>query len=256
VVLAFIDDIARCSKAAGLKTATIAYDCIAEYLNCAAIDVRAYEEFGQHLQLVQLMPINGVLAMDDAAIMQALSQSCFVVLAGDLTRSPSVYPFNKQMMAMQPTLRAFCEKELVLIKRYSLTDTTVELYMRPWIAFHGNDGPWITNKGLTLTGWSAMLRKCPAIELRGKIDLDLLGSVPRPRISLKSGTRYSTLPASLDVAEGQYRLRFSIPPDLLTEDEVEIQVAFDLYFLPKHLGLNEDTRRLVMHTPEDIKVSP
>jgi hypothetical protein len=37
---------------------------------------------------------------------------------------------------------------------------------------------------------------------------------------------------------------------------VRIRVLFDTYFVPKDLGINEDTRQLVIMTPKQIELLP
>jgi hypothetical protein len=254
VVLTFHDDIVQCSRDAGLKNPHIAYDCIAEFLHAGVTDVRAFEQHGQNLQLSQLMPNNGVLAMDETAIRQALDQSHFVVLAGESYFTESLYPFNQQMKAWQSELRAYCDRELIHIKRYAFQDTSFDLYMRPWVNFHGNAGPWVTSKGLTLTGPGAVLTKASAIELRGKINLKLLGSVPVAKAAMKSMSDWQPLPAALQVDDGEYRLRLTLPVAHDLQDEVEIHLDFDRFFVPRDLGFGRDGRQLVVHTPREIKV--
>ena len=254
VVLAFHDDIVQCSRDAGLKKPQIAYDGIAEFLHAGVTDVRAFEQHGLHLQLNQLMPHNGVMEMDATAIRQALAQSHFVVLTGDSYFTQPLYPFNQQMKAWRSELRAYCDNELIHIKRYAFQDTSFDLYMRPWLSFHGNVGPWVTSKGLTLTGPGALLTKASAVELHGVIDLNLLGSVPNPKAALKSRSDWETLPVAFQVEGQEYRLRLTLPAGHALQEKVEIQLQFDRFFVPRDLGFGNDTRQLVVYTPSEIKV--
>ena len=63
-------------------------------------------------------------------------------------------------------------------------------------------------------------------------------------------------PASLTFPdESHYVLDFRVPRRLLAGDApVELRVTFDTHFVPKQLGMNEDTRELVVWGPGQIEL--
>src|SRR5262249_58874710 len=88
------------------------------------------------------------------------------------------YPFHASMKGLEPRVRAFCERELLLVKRYRILGVEYALYARPALRLGGDRDGWVTDRGLTLTGPGAALRKRPTVRLAGKIDLRLLGKAP------------------------------------------------------------------------------
>jgi hypothetical protein len=154
---------------------------------------------------------------------------------------------------MRPRLRAYCERELVHLKRYKLLDTTADLYMRPWVAIHGESGGWVTSRGITVTGKGELLRKAPTVELRGKINLAWIGRPPGVTAALQRENGQRLLPATMDVNGYDYRLRFTLPVGELEAGPVEVQVQFDRYFVPRDLGMSADSRQLVVCWPLEVK---
>jgi hypothetical protein len=254
-VLAFHEDLWHHSREAGLKTPIVSFDCFHHLLFLPGANAFTYEQHRTLLNATQAMPANGVMAMNDAAIGQALESSHFVVLTTGATRASLLYPFHQQMETQRSGLRGYCERELIHVQSYHMLDSTVDLYMRPWVAFHGASGGWITSRGCTLAGRGEVLRQAPTIEMRGKIDVGSLRHVPGVSVALQRESGSVRVPATFDVTGDDYRLRFTLPADQLATGPVEIQVKFDHYFVPRDIGMNQDIRQLVARAPSEVKAS-
>jgi hypothetical protein len=121
----------------------------------------------------------------------------------------------------------------------------------------GPGGDWIEHKGLILTILTDDLARRPYIVFGGDANYEVLGDNPKPHAVLTSGdgAPERELPAWL-IAKGQ---KYEVVIDahaapLQPGRQYSLHVTFDRYFVPKALGINEDTRKLVVRMPAKIEL--
>jgi hypothetical protein len=122
----------------------------------------------------------------------------------------------------------------------------------------GDSGGWVTSDGLVLTGPTEVLRSWPVIELRGRGYFEHLGRLPAARAEMTVGKAPpAPVRATFTVSGGEYCLRLEPETAGLPEHaQAQVRVTFDCYFVPAELGLNGDTRRLVVPTPRVALLAP
>ena len=251
-ILALQDEIVRRTRDMAPRTALLSTDCVTDVLALPAICALAYEKDGVQLKLEQLLGSNH-LDVAEAEARAEVERSDLVILSGESTLFDPRLPFHGRMRQMRGWLRDYCARELSLVGRYPVLDVTFELYARPTLQLSGVACDWITSKGFTLTGTREDLARRPAVCLSGKIDLRYLGKVPHVQVVLKGEKGDRPVPATLEVENGRYRIRFTVDPaDLPRTSPVTLAVHFDAHFVPKALGLNEDPRELVVQTPQRV----
>ena len=118
-------------------------------------------------------------------------------------------------------------------------------------------GDWIEHKGLILKVEADDLARRPFIVFDGLANYQVLGGKPELRAVLTtapSGAEFE-LPARL-VASGQ-RYEAIIDTHTVTiqpGQQYSIKLTFDRYFVPKALGINDDTRELVVMMPAKVEL--
>jgi hypothetical protein len=130
--------IAHC-RTAGLTRPTLAVDTAHPFLNGGAFDVVARERHGTDLEVRQLLG-NGVLAVGEAWVLEALRESDVVILTAGPPLGERCYPFHQEVEALRPRMREFCEKNRVLVKEFPVAGSLLRLYVRPASARPGPGG--------------------------------------------------------------------------------------------------------------------
>lgn len=95
----------------GLEEPRLAVTWILDGLNGPTFRVLGYERHRRWLQIDETLP-TGLFETTPETVMAQLAQSDFVcLLAGDRAEA-TPWPFNRQMVAMQPVLRQWCDANL------------------------------------------------------------------------------------------------------------------------------------------------
>jgi hypothetical protein len=226
-------------------------DMLADWMHPGALAVRAYESQGRTISYV--FEVGGVFALTEVDALAAVKKSQIVLLSTGSQSAPNCYPFNRCMVELRPILREYCDRHMIKRASQRVSDTTVDVYVRP-VCTGGTVDGWIETSGLTI---SADQRPVPrTLEARGKIDLQLLGKVPEARASITRDGCSGTAGASLRVVGDDYVLRLELPASERGPAPCSVTVEFDTYFVPRNLGKGADDRRLVLRVPDVIELDP
>ncbi|HEY3341693.1 MAG TPA: hypothetical protein VGK81_06730, partial [Anaerolineae bacterium] len=136
------------------------------------------------------------------------------------------------------------------------------LYMRPSVQIVGDSAGWITSQGLMLVATAETLRVRPNIELGGTTILaeHLRGKTTmKAEVTTSNGEgEFVAAPATFDLSvvpkgASQYKAVIHLGSiKIPAEGNVRVKVSFDKFFVPKEIGLNADTRHLVVMTPKQV----
>jgi hypothetical protein len=250
------DLVIRQSRHLNLGSPVVSVDRVLDYFNVNALRTMAYERHGILLDARKGLGA-GIFAMSLPEAEGAIRESDFVVVTTRGKEEGLVYPFDTAMAGMYPEIVELCNQSFVPLRRFRIFDREMTLYVRPQMSAAGNSGGWITSEGLTLLGSTAILRARPLVELRGRTNFSYLGRLPAVSAEMLLPNRVgketkATLRRSSDSTD-EYRIALEVDPrDLSDETALQIHLSFDAYFVPKDLGINADTRRLVIRTPDEI----
>jgi len=242
----------------GWTAPKISVDRTLDYLHTGVLKSWFYERHGILLNPEPV--IGGIQAVTENEAVSAVTQSDFVVLTEPTADSPGFqYPFNQAMKRCHPKMLAAAEHFLIPVRHIEVFSHRFTLYIRPSLRLSGESGDWITSDGFVLEGLGQWVRLRPKIELKGPATLfDRLGNRLAVRAQLYvTGQHPIEAPASITVSGGEYTLSIKLSPTEIPADtDVQVRVSFDRYFVPKELGLNSDTRRLVISVPDQIRLLP
>jgi hypothetical protein len=195
----------------------------------------------------------GYFDVTEKEAMHALERCHFAVLA---RTEPPTTPFDRAMRKLEPRLHAYCERHLTHLGTYRVFGDDVQLYGRKmWT--EGDNGGWITSAGMKIKAPVRVLRGGHLVLSSGQ-SLPWRDEVPVVLASLSiPGQSPRTLPAKLAVVGSGYTLTIDCAEmDGPADEMAQIRLTFDRYFVPKEKGINEDTRQLVMPTPQEIGLAP
>ena len=131
------------------------------------------------------------------------------------------------------------------------------LFRKPFFSTSGAVGDWIGQSGLSLKVDAYDLARSPFLVLEGNANYEWLGGEPKPRAVLTTvtGTVGLELPVWLNAKGSRYQIvidSHGLPVE--SGQQYSIQLTFDRYFVPKALGINEDTRKLVIGKPSNTEM--
>jgi len=251
-VVTLYDRLTELSVAEGWSSPRISYAATADYFHPLVLEPIAYERHGVLLQPKGALGATGILAPDESQVPALLGESDFAVIASTPSPLATVFPFDRLMNAMKPGIEAFCAKNFAPVDHFRFFEQEVTLYVRPTLKIEGASGGWITSAGLLLSAPSRVLRVRPRIELVGQTPPQYLKKIPGIVSTLTRNAESVRVPTTIEASEGRYRIVISVDAkDLTDEGTARIRVAFDTFFVPKDMGINEDARQLVMMSPSD-----
>jgi len=253
------DEIGTQSVRWGLSTPRVAWDRVRDYLHSGVLRSWFYERHG-----TLISPINALQGILPVTADQALAgiDSCdFAVLTDPSSQDDPgfQYPFNRSMKELYPKVRAAAEQQLIPIRHFEAFSQSLTLYMRVPLRLEGVSGGWITSRGVVVVGPGEMLRDHPTIELRGRNALfEHLGNSLSVRAELQTpGQPPRDVPATITPPGPEYSLVIHLDnADIRADQDVRVKLMFDKYWVPRDVGLNEDTRQLVIMAPTQLRATP
>jgi hypothetical protein len=83
----------------------------------------------------------------------------------------------------------------------------------------------------------------------------LLSKVPEASVTVQTGKGPLQVPATLKRDGSNYSISFDTSSlELPQAEHVRFHISFDVFFVPKAIGLNEDTRELVVYAPSRVEM--
>jgi len=240
------------ARESGLSNPTISADIVSEWFAAQAITASAFEQTGKLVPFRQLLG-GTIFGVERAEALSELEQSDYVVL----TTMPKVgvYPFYEKIRKYADDLKSWSDENMVLARTMRFKDSMVTVYVRPTPKILGVSGGWITSRGLDLEVERDTLERFPVIRLAGTTKFSHLPKVPSVSVTVQANNKSMTLPATLMRDGRNYTISFDTSSLGNPRDEhVRFHVSFDVFFIPKAIGINEDTRELVIRAPSRVKM--
>lgn len=116
------------TRAAGLPAPRIGVDRITDAFDAQIMRVVCYER--RKIWMPYQMPLpTGILEEKDELILERLSQCDFVLLT-DQMPGHGHWPYDRQMLRLYPTVKAWCEAHLRHVESFAFLDRQMSLYQR------------------------------------------------------------------------------------------------------------------------------
>ncbi len=190
--------------------------------------------------------------------MAGLRTADFAVLSLSDGAPTSPYPFDQLLYGLRAKMRELCDREMLPLQETAAFGQRVRLYMRPTLHAEAQYGDWVGEDGLTVHTTTDVLRRFSGITMQGSTFpsfhfADNGGEVTA--MIETEGQQPLAAPAQFSETNGRYTIHVAIP-SLATSsnEETTIRVRFSRFFVPKELGVNDDTRRLVVRPPDSVRL--
>lgn len=235
----------------------LAVDHVGEALNAGTMNVAAYERFGKITDFQQKLGA-GIVRIDRDTALKQLEESDIIILTDFDLPNAWAYPANESMRNYWNDLWAWSNSHRILGKVFRLPCfKKVYVFVRPLAAISDTSGEWILSSGATIRTNAAFLRRAPIFMLEGNTEFGLLPRQPKAEAALLGDDQQVVehLPVTLKSEGSRYRISIDGRSALRSsQDPVEVRLTFDTYFVPKLIGVNEDTRELTIRAPTSIKM--
>jgi hypothetical protein len=239
-----------------LLTPALSVDHVSEAFHASTMKVAAYERFGKLIDFQEKLGCTNVIFQTDRdTALKQIEESDIVILT-DLPKT-GVFPLDQSVRNYWNDLWAWSNGHLVLDRVFEFSSFNAYLFVRPLAAISGTSGAWITNSGITIRTNAALLRRFPIFILEGNTNFEWLPRLPKPKAELLGDDKQvvETMPTAFKRDGSRYSISIDGRSALSSnQDPVQVRLTFDIYFVPKLLGVNEDNRELVITAPTSVKL--
>ena len=233
----------------------LSVDHVSEAFHFKTMIVAAYERFGKLIDFQEKLGGTAMFQADRDSALKELEESDVIILT-DLPKT-GVFPLDQSIGNYWNDLWAWCNGHLVLDRVFKFSSFKAYLFIRPFATISGTSGDWITSSGLTIRTNAALLRRFPIFIVEGNTNFGWLPRLPKPKAELLGDDQQvvETLPTAFKRDGSRYSISIDGRPALSSnQDPVQVLLTFDIYFVPKLLGINEDIRELVVTAPTSVKL--
>jgi hypothetical protein len=238
-----------------ITSPSISIDRVADYLNAGTIELYGFETLRRFINLKPLLGWNtyGIFATERDVALKLVEESDIVILSDPKLDRAHPYPMNTKIQEYWDELWEWTNNNRMLLLSDKIDGLPYSVFVRPLVTIRGVSAGWITSSGLNIDVDASELARWPYIELGGPAsDYARLGGIPQPHATLSASGQDAkpALPVTIEVTDNKYRIVIDVHAAAsTTAGKRSIALTFDRYFVPKTMGLNSDTRELVLLAP-------
>jgi len=236
----------------GWSRPKISFDLISDQLNTTIITASGYEQLHKFVEFSPMLG-NGIMGVEKSEALSLLENSDFIILTDAQKEGP--YPFYNRVARYWGDLKAWSDKNMFVARTVRFDKFTVIVYARPTAKISGIMGGWVSIDGFAVEPSRTALHQFPVIRLRGPANYSWLPKIPTVSAAIETGKGALAVPASLQRTDDGYEIRIDTSAiELPPIDPVRVQLTFDTFFIPKEIGINDDTRKLVIPAPTFVQL--
>lgn len=226
------------------------FDNIVDYYVARLVNIVHYEQTGH---LIEAERRSGIHAVTKDDLVRNLDASDVVVFNPEsVCRPDSPYPFERTITQFRPLFEEKIKK-MAKLGNYSFFGKHIEVYTRPRANFliTGISGGWLLPDTTRLRIPADVARRTSVAIISGEgVPSYVKGLSMSISADDFSQSRVGMTSVML-MDEARYAIYWAWDERQQDEDKpLSIHLQFDKYFIPKDLGINEDTRKLVLPAPQ------
>jgi hypothetical protein len=245
------DKIIRYVVESGNASPSISTDRIADYLGPNLLMVASYERFGRLIPFLQMFPTS-VLASSREDALALSTRSDIVILTDPVLGRSDPFPLNSAIRDYWGNLRTLVAANFAPLMSTTIQGIPLRVFVKPTVRISGISGNWVTSTGLIIEAEARDLAKWPFVVLEGDAMYQLLDGQPQSRAAVvdAAGQPSDDLPVTFEREGSRYVVTINAKAAAsASTTPVRMQLTFDRHFVPRALGLNPDTRELVVLAP-------
>jgi hypothetical protein len=232
----------------------ISFDVISGLLNSGTITTNGFEQTGQ---LIEFRPMlgTGFTGVDRQEALSLLANSDFVILTA--LQKTGVFPLYQHLTEYWGDLKAWADKNMLVARIIASDSFTATVYVQPTATILGISGDWVTSDGFLIEAPRSVLLQFPRIRLSGPANYSWLPKIPTVSARIETGSQTQAAPAFLQRDDNAYVILVDLSNmELPRSDPIRLHLDFDTFFVPKKIGVNGDTRQLVVNAPTIVRLIP
>lgn len=227
----------------------ISYDYIVDYYTPKLLDIIYYEKTGVYIKANSWCSI---FSLSESRVLRGLNTSDIVIFNpnGFSDSKNSVFPFDREIQKFKPLFETRIKK-MTKLGSYSIFGNDIYAYAKLHFTVEGVSGDWLLPEETYLVIPNDVAKKLSAVVIFGPSypqyvkDLELIAENSNRDSDAKIISR-------IIMDDSKYLIYCAWSEYKSTaEGPLKIRLKFNKYFIPKTLGINEDTRKLVLWAPQE-----
>ncbi len=227
-------------------------DLISGWFSPPAITASGYEQTGQLFEFRGVFGGDIIMGVSRQEALSALAKSDFLILTTQ--EKAGVYAFYQAEAQYWNDLKAWADKNTIVVRSVPFDNFTATIYARPSATVSDLSGGWITSAGLSLEIERVALQQFPKIRLSGPANYAWLPKIPDVSAVIDTNGSSQSVPASFRRVDNSYEILIDTSSiELPPSENVHLHLKFNTFFIPKEIGMNGDTRELVVWAPTIVE---
>lgn len=237
------------------ESGTMFSDRNTDYQIAMGVKVDYYERHGRMISLQNPVEGNVMLAESDWPRLRDFLRSAdvaFITESQQAGETAAAYPTTRMLSQHREEIVALAKENLQRIGGATVGDHKLGIYTRARVRIEGESGGWLTSAGIRIYLKAEWLRGKKGLVLEGTTLYpgQLKGSLGGNAILVGTG---KAVPIFFSPLTPDYRIELDLREvDVSQEGDVEVQVKFDRYFVPRKEKISADDRELVISAPKRI----
>lgn len=230
-----------------LQNANLLVDRICDALTTDVLTVLTYENYGRYVDMGYAWNVmNTYHNYTEEEVNSALEKADLMVLSKELYLGNSVYPINSSYDKYREFMLQYAERNLYKLGEFMLNGEEVLVFgkaqarvISTWSEWMGTEKNWLI--------FNKPNNRGKIIILEGNLGGGLNNESEILPVIEYNGQK---IPCNTAIDNERYRITVDITD--LEPDLYNLEIKFENCFVPAELGVNEDTRSLVIMSPDYV----
>lgn len=232
-----------------VQTAYLITDRVCDTVTNDMLIILTFEDYDRYVDIGNSWgKLNIISDYTEDEVNDALSQTDLLVLSEREYQADSIYPVDSSFDKYREVMLQYAYDNLYKLGEFTLGGDELMVFGRAqakivpkWTDWMGTEQNWLT--------FNRLDNQQNKIVLEGN-----LGGVLNSTTDVLPIIEYEGMEIPCDVEIENERYKIMIDISNLDAGPYRLEIQFENCFIPKELGINEDTRGLVIMAPDNIKV--
>lgn len=231
-----------------LKEARLLVDRICDAITTDVLTVLTYESESQYIDVGYAWNgLNTYANYSYEEVETALEEADIMVLSRDGYTTQSYYPTDSNFDQYRDIMWQYASDNLINLGEFELGNDKVVIFGKGQVKVQPMWDDWMSNTGNYIL-FEKELDQQQSIYIEGYAG----GIFKNGDLKVDAVYGENSVLSNIEIIDDRYYIEVDISKFDL--GSYELEMIFDKYFIPKELGTNEDTRRLVIMRPDTVSI--